>query len=228
MLIDSNIAGVMRQVERLKSAIPGAMERSLNPDRWYADARATAQRVLIAIAEPAERRFISQFVETVTATLLQPNGLMLQMRSPFPGLRDRIEEARAAHLALNLGDLSSNLFLAQVQEFEDLILDWVQTPEDEGGKKRDHRDWGKSDEEIAHLISYIMLSPNLGEKGKAAREALTPHIAAFLMQKQMDRLDGIVVDRWLRVVLAAWRELIITRYPAMLRAELRAAKGSLL
>jgi hypothetical protein len=228
MLIDSNISGVIRQVEQLQAAIPAAMQRALHPDLWEADARALAQRTLLAISEPSERRFIALFVDTLTVTLLQPNGFSLGLRSPFPELRNTLFDAQNARAVLNPADLSSNLFLGQVQRFDDLIRQWVETPEDQGGKRRDARDWGKSDAEIAQLISYIMLSPNLGPEGLAARQRLTPHITDYLLQLQMDRLSGPVAERWLRAVLAAWRELIVARYPGVVRAELAAVKGRLL
>ena len=49
-------------------------------------------------------------------------------------------------------DLSQNLFLGEVQNFEEMLLEWVANE-----KNKDRRDAGKSDAEIAGLISWIML-----------------------------------------------------------------------
>ncbi len=228
MRFESNISGVIAQVERLKERIPIALERALAPKHWHPEARALAQRTLLAIAEPVERRFISAFVDTVAAGVLQAGGLALTMRSPFPALRNILTESRAARQALAPADRAGNLFLGQVQDFEDLILQWVETPFEEGGKRRDSRDWGKSDEDIAHLISYIMLSSNLGIQGLKARDRLTPHIESFLRQSQADRLPPATVDQWLRAVLAAWRELVRVKYPLAVRLELQSMSGELL
>lgn len=227
MEFESNIAGVIRQVERLRDHIPVAMDKALKPKHWHAAARDLAQRTLLAIAKPVERRFISGFVEDVTATVLQAGGLGLQLRSPFPALRNLLGDAQSARAALDPVN-PYDLFRGQVSEVEDLILQWVETPVEEGGKHRDSRDWGKSDEQIANLISYIMLSPNVGVKGSVARQKLAPHIAAYLQKSQADRLSAPAVDRWLRAVLAAWRELVRTQYPARVREELLALKGDLL
>lgn len=225
--IDSNILGVMRQTEDLiERRIPEAMERAFDPAFWYRDARDLAIRTILAIADPKERKYIPDFADTVTAGVLGGGGLSLQMHTPFPELRDMLASAQSARAAMNPQDLGQNLFRLPVQEFEDLILEWV-----EQAKHKDARDAGKSDEEIAQLISYILLSPNLkaGGKGERARAALMPHIAEFLQQHQAaNRLPAETTDRWLRAVLVAWRELLRLKYPSKVREILHGAESTLL
>ena len=228
MTITSNIAGVIRQVERLRVNVPLAEERALARPEWEAEAVGEARRTLLALADPAQRQFIEPFIQTVKSWFAQPVR-SFEMKSPFGELLEPFEAIAAARLArenLNPADLSQSLFLKPVQDFEDLILQWVQTDEADFGKARDARDLGKMDEEIAHLISYIMLSPKLGPKGMAARGHLTQHIARFLVARQQP-LDAATIDAWLRAVLAAWRVLVVKLFPGKMRAELRAMKGEL-
>lgn len=225
--IDSNILDVLKQTDELiEERIPAAMEAALDPALWYTEAHDLAVRVILAIADPQERKFIPDFAQTVTASVLQGGGLSLQMHTPFPELRDLLRSAQAARAAMNPRDMMQNLFALPVSQFEELILQWV-----EEAKKKDSRDVGKSDQDIADLISYIMLSPNLtpGGKGEKARAALLPHITEFLQQKQVaNRLPPEVVDRWLRAVLTAWRELVRVKYPTKVREQLHNKEGGLL
>jgi hypothetical protein len=217
--IESNLAGVIRRTEALIRNIPVAMEQALAPALWIDEARELALRTLLAVAAPQDRQHIAGFVATVTAAALEKGGLALAMKTPFPELRNILAQTQVARRVIGPADLSQSLFQGQLADFDQLILEWVETPENAGGKRRDSRDWGKSDEEIAALISYIMLSPNPGPRALAARARLTPHIAAFLEQAQQgNRLDAVTVDVWLRAVLAAWREMFRMRYLAKVRA----------
>ncbi len=223
MLVQSNISGVLRQLERLQANVPVALDRALAPRHWLEEAKVRARKTLLALADPAQRKFIDDFVEQTSASILEGGGLVLRMGTPFRDTGDPLADAQAARAALSPFDGPDNLFLRQVTKFEDLILKWVETQ-----KNLDARDAGKSDDEIARLISYIMLSPNLGEKGKEARKRLTPHIEAFIAQQQQQRLDAATVDLWLRAVLAEWRELLRRRFPGLVREELRTLKGELM
>src|SRR5262249_51235413 len=132
--------------------------------------------------------------------------------SPGSGSR-LIEEARSAKAVTSGRDLASGLFDLPVRDFEALIQEWVEAGEAAGGKRLDARDWGKSPEEVADLISYIMLTPDPGDKAKKAREGLEPHIAEWLSKRLGGGLDPVTVDLWLRAVLAAWREMVKLLYP---------------
>ena len=225
--IDSNILGVLRQTEDLiERRIPKALVDALQPELWYRDARDLAVRIMLTLAQPSERKYITDFADTVTASLFGQDGLSLQMHTPFPELVNLLTQAQSARAAMSSRDLMQNLFAMPVQEFEELIKEWVETE-----KRKDSRDAGKSDEEIAHLISYILISPRLtpGGRGEKARAALMPHIAEFLQRKQaMSRLSPETVDQWLRAVLNGWRELVRVKYAEKVRAQLALEEGSLL
>lgn len=227
LTIDSNIEGILRQTEDLiERRIPEAMRDALHPELWYREARDLAVRIILTLAQPDERRYIVEFADTVTAGLFGEDGLSLQMHTPFPELRDLLGQAQSARAAMSPSDLMSSLFRTPVAEFEDLIREWVETE-----KRKDSRDAGKSDDDIAHLISYILLSPKLtpGGKGEKARAALMPHIAEYLQKKQkLNRLDPKTVDLWLRAVLNGWRELVRVKYPEKVRAQLAMEKEAAL
>jgi hypothetical protein len=232
MKIESNIVGVGRQVERLMARVPEAAARSLKPDRWLVQARSTAEGILLVLALPQERRFVPQFIATMAAEVWSggaPSGgaLSLKMSTPFPELHDLLASAQAAKGVAGNQDMGMGLFDLPLREFEDLILKWVETSEAAGGKRRDARDDGKSDEDIARLISYIMLSPNIGIKGAIARVKLTPHIEEFLQKSQADRLTPATVDLWLRAVLEGWRALVRQALPGRIKAELAVMRNEL-
>lgn len=225
--LTSNVSGVLRQTERLIQRLPQVMESALHADQWRDEARDLAFRTLHALAQPNEAPYVGQFVATLQAAF-SAGTLSLVMKSPFPPALT-LPAAQAAKAALDPTAGAGSLFLTPVQEFEALILDWVGTPEGQGGKRRDARDAGKTDEQIADLISYIMLTPfeALGHKGQLARLRLTPHLEAFVQRQTAGGLPQSTVDLWLRAVLAAWRKLIQFKYPERVRAELLKLKGEL-
>lgn len=223
MRIESNIKGVQDRLSRYQRAIPVAMQRANAAPEWAAEAQELAHKTLTALATPEQKPFIAEFVQTVRHGLWE-GGFNLRMRSPFPPATS-LAQFQAAGQAVQARDLSQNLFLGEVQNFEEMLLEWVANE-----KNKDRRDAGKSDAEIAGLISWIMLGQHApGTKAAAAQAKLTPHIADFIArQNQQNRLDAVTVDRWLRAVLQAWRLLVLTQLPQKFKRELRATRGELL
>lgn len=224
-MIESNIDAVIERTRRLPMRIDKAMRDASAPLSWLDEAREVALRTLQALARPDQVEAVVLFARTVTANVIGGQvGFALGMRKPDNALTTALRDARAAYLgAGNALERAQGLFAESIRNFEDLILLWVQTPEEEGGKRRDSRDWGKSDEDIAHLISYIMLSPNLGEGGMQSRNRLSPHIQAF-MEKQMAAqggVDPVTADLWLRAVLHAWQSWVRVRWIERVREGLR-------
>ncbi|HEX3800242.1 MAG TPA: hypothetical protein VH413_16220 [Verrucomicrobiae bacterium] len=226
MRIESNIVGVIRQTERLIQRVPEAAARVLRPEHWRDEAVEIATKVLNVLAAPAELKFVPMFISRLAVGLFD-GGLSIGMSTPFPALHDILASAQAAAGVTANKDLGMGLFDLPVAEFEELILKWVEASEAEGGKRRDERDAGKTGEEIARLISYIMLTPRPGVKALIARQRLAPHITAFLAAGQADRLPPEKVDLWLRAVLGAWREMVRARFRVKMMGELKAMKGEL-
>jgi hypothetical protein len=106
-----------------------------------------------------------------------------------------------------------------------LLLQWVNTPESEGGKRLDERDAGKSDSEIVAHLMQVLFAPGNYEGLEEARQGLLPHIIAF-HQQQLNTfgLKPETVDLWLRAILAAWRDMVRDEIGQRIRAELKAKK----
>jgi hypothetical protein len=221
MLLRSNIDQVVGQLTGLIAKVPQAIDRALSPKLWEKPAQEMATRVLLEVAQPHERIFIPRFVETITATVFgKDEGFSLTMTRPMMTEATTLQSAQAARAVTAASELATGLFSLPIQQFEDLILQWVQTSEEQGGKKRDSRDWSKTDEEIAHLISYIMLSPQAGDKALEARRKLAPHIESFLAKAQEPPIPPETNNLWMSAVLEAWREMIRFDFPQVVRREL--------
>lgn len=229
MRIDSNLAGVIGRVNRLKNRdIPAAIRSALRPEQWREAARDEAEKTLLALAEPNQRSFIADFLKTLVVDVFG-TGFFLRMRSPFYG-QQTVSDFQAARSALDPSDLGQNLFMKDVQAFEQLMAEWVA---DE--KEKDKRDDGKTDADIGDWISYEMLAPDGGHvvkhgpnKGRLVRDVFMPHIVEYLQRKQsQSRLDAAVVDTWLRAVLASWRRMVRDLFPEKFRAALHDAAGEL-
>lgn len=226
MRIESNVTDVLARVRQWQSDIPRAMDNALRPAHWFEFAQRHAQATLNAIAQPEERVFIGQFVEAITATVLAPGGVSLQLSTPFPAVMGVGDYAAARQAASPTGVAPSGptLFTQQVQEFDDLVTRWVSEE-----KRHDRRDWGKSDEEIGRWIAYLLLTPDarLSEKEQAAKAKLMPHLADYLARQQMgSRLAPEVVSYWLQAVLLQWTAAFPEAFYQRLQAELAALRNT--
>lgn len=220
MTVTSNIKAVMGRVQGLRDAIPGIIEEVLQPSEWIEEAIEVATQTLTALATGDEWLHIPDFVLSVKAALLSgERGFALTME-PYP-YRGLSGGGNTLGFLQQTGD-GMELF---VQNAQDLILQWVQTPEDEGGKRRDSRDASKSDEEIANFISYIMLTTQPNPTVAGARARLMPHILDFINAKSGNSaLPPETVDVWLKAVLAAWRKMVSAQLTKRFRAALKAKK----
>lgn len=235
--ITSNVDSVIERTRKLRTDIPQAMQKALAPDLWMAQARDVAQRTLLAIAEPEQRKHIQPFVNTVSAELAGIT-LSLKMRSPFQASSpdQMMGDARAAAASLTPKEIVEtrglSLFMKQVENFEAIVLQWVQgdMPDenipypDETGKRKDARDWGKTDEEVARFISHLLLTPDPTEGELVAREKLEPHIAKYIANRLASQLGEAIVEVWLKAVMAAWRAMLCSGYPGKFNSILRRGK----
>jgi hypothetical protein len=223
LTLTTNLPGVRDRLQRLRDHdVPVALERALKPsDDLRALAHDTALRTLEALAGAQEREFIPQFIATLEHGMFG-NGFFLRLRDPAKRPLT-LGEFQGARVASSPQDLDQNLFLQTVQDFDDLMTRWVQEE-----KRKDARDWGKTDEEVGHFIAYLMTTPNPTPREMAARAALMPHITDFLKRAQGEgNLAPETAATWLRAVLAAWREAFRKRLPERFCAELRKIRTEL-
>ena len=230
-LIESNVDRAIGRTRKLNRNIPIAMQEALAPNLWLAQARLVALRTLLALARLEERQFIHPFVNTVSAEIVGA-ALSLKMHSPFgEESPDKVlANARAAAAALTPKEIVQirglSLFMQPVENFETMILEWVQGGSatgdvpfpDEQEKRKDARDWGRSDEDVARFISHLLLTPDPTERELTAREKLEPHIAKFIANRLAGQLSQAVAEIWLKAVMAAWRALLRSAYPEKLQA----------
>jgi hypothetical protein len=223
LMLDSNCAGVRDRLQRLRDHdVPKALAKAVAPSPDLRQlAHDTALRTLEALAGAKEREFIPKFVATLEHGVFG-NGFFMRLRDPFhrPLTLGEFQGARAS---LSPQDLNQSLFLQTVQDFDELMIRWVQEE-----KRKDERDWGKTDEEVGHFIAYLMTAPNPTPREMAARASLMPHIVDFLKRAQGEgNLAPETTATWLRAVLAAWREVFRKRLPERFCAELRALRNQL-
>lgn len=242
-MIKSNVGAVLARMKFLEAKVPEMMTRVLGEgQRWDEVATRTAERTLLALAEPDERGFVGLFVATiVTEVFGESGGFDLSMKEPgtSAGAVDRAIGAVDAQLVsthngqrherrnpgnLGMGDQ------ATVDRVKEGILGWVR---DEKRKLTGpgEMDEGLSDEEIAQRIGWILFDPYpaMSERMKSAREKLAPHIQDYMIRQDREAagLRGETVDGWLRAVLAAWRSMIQTQLPEKVRQEFAKLRGQL-
>lgn len=222
--ITHNIEGALYRLGRIRPALESARLDCLDPQRWANPLKFKAEEVLMPLAgnaalQAAIGRFIGSFGIEATE-----NGFTVTLGYHYATPRDGVMQGdlsglQSDYAAANQGD-PNDLFTRSVRDFERIILEWVGTPEERGGKARDHRDWGKSDDEVAALITRIMLAPDPSPKMQAAREGLLPHIVNFLHRGNTD-LSPDLIAAWLLAVLAAWRDKVKADLPPLFRAQFR-------
>jgi hypothetical protein len=221
--IESNLAEVISRLRQHQADIPVAIERTLQPDTWIELAKQSAEKVILALAQPKERAYVPDFVRAVTAVAF--NGLLLTLDAPA--------YTRVA-AQMNLPGVSTGTFgplsipNQDLIAFEQLVQEWVETE-----KRWDVERDGPKNEltvyEKAQWVSYILLAPNLStvaldpKRGseQEARDALLPHVLAFIQkQQQKAGLAPETADLWLRAVLLQWTALVQAEFPIRLRATL--------
>src|ERR1035437_1255839 len=185
MRIQSNIKGVIGQMERLIRHVPVASQRALAPERWQGVAYGTAERTLAALATEDRKRFIPFFMQTLAVAPIDPAGLSLALSRPRREVLRLPESVLGPEHALPGGTgkfQPGRIFDMPVPEFKELIKAWVETPTEEGGKDWTGRDTTLGADKVAENVAGVMLSPNA--EAQAGRRALLPHIIEW-MQRQL-------------------------------------------
>lgn len=244
MKINSNIAGVIARTTQLRDHdIPTALMKAAKAEHWVKLARDTAERTLLALADPSERNFIPIFLGTLTVFGME-NGFGFMMTAPFMGMNNPLQEAQTARAITSPREMAEtrglSLFASAINDFEQMLLEWVEgvPPEDRGGlpfpnelkKVKDQRDAGKTDEEIMHLISWILLTPTPNARVRAARDGLTPHIEKYIanrMHADKEIFSAHTASTWLQAVLLAWREMVRVKFPERFSEQLKIARTEL-
>ena len=232
MKLESNVNGVLDRVRRMPRDIRAAMARTLAPSQWEKALADEAKRTLWALAKPnvglasAEWSFVESFLQTLLVAPFM-NGFLARLSNPLPpvlAIEDFMMARGLQTRALNTGS-GPTLFSDFLNQFDQMMTDWVATE-----KRKDRRDWDKSDEEIGHFMGYLMLTPDgaLSDKEKAAKQKLWPHIAEYVQRRQTEkRLNADTANAWLLAVLAAWSAMVRRQFPERFHGHLAAVRSEL-
>jgi len=236
--VESNIQGVIDRLKRKPRDIRAAMSRTLAPAEWDKPLREEAKRTLWALAKPnvglapnaglasSEWDFVDAFIDTIMVAPFL-TGFFVRMSNPLPpvlAVEDFMMARGLQIMALRRGS-GPMLWSDFLNQFDQMITDWVATE-----KRKDRRDWDKSDEDIGHFIGYLLLTPdaNLSEKENAAKDKLMPHLRDYLERRQKEkRLNSETINAWLLAVLAAWSALVRREFPGRFRGHLAAVRAEL-
>ena len=241
MTITSNIQGVLDRASRRSRDVRTALTRTLTVGDWDKLLRAEAKKTLWANAEQAKWSFVDAFIIT---TLMGPfmTGFFARMSNPIPPILHLEDFAMARGLqprALNEGS-GPTLWSDFLNQFDQMVVDWVANE-----KKKDARDWDKSDEEIGSWIGHLMLTPdsklNAKPSGRInpvtgqpdlseleAKHHLMKHIVDYIQRRQTaNRLASDRINEWLLAVLAAWSVLVRREFPGKFREQLKIVRTEL-
>ena len=222
MNFTSNIGSVVKRLERFEAGIPRVLRRATEPRLWEGVLRGVAQRTLreVAAGDPEEHRAqIPGFIQSILSLALEPAGFVISMNKPDPNT-----ETIGQALEVSGGDGRRRLDPSQasiLEEAREGVRAWVSTPVEEGGKRRDERDAGLTDGQIADRILQILFHRNRTPERDTATAALTPHIEEFLANRYGQGLPPETVERWLLAVLEAWRKTVLAQLPTLVRQEFR-------
>jgi hypothetical protein len=223
--LHSNVKQVRERFERFHLDLTGYLLKTVETKLWVPIARQEAEQVLRVLARtPFEQEMVSDFVETVLVTVWGAHGMEWTMERVRYGAVNVLEAMKLDRM----GPLIQFANIEQARNVGDLIQLWVETPAEEGGKRRDERDAGKTDAQIARGIFMIFFGTDTEGRGKAAR-ALLPHIQAFAINRAglASGVSDETVQRWFEAVLSAWRERIMEDLPAKIKTQIRLCwKGS--
>ena len=150
MKIESNVNGVLDRVRRMPRDIRAAMARTLAPAQWEKALADEAKRTLWALAKPnvglasAEWSFVESFLQTLLVAPFM-NGFLARLSNPLPpvlAIEDFMMARGLQTRALNTGS-GPTLFSDFLNQFDQMMTDWVATE-----KRKDRRDWDKSDDDL--------------------------------------------------------------------------------
>ena len=241
MTVTSNIQGVIDRMKRKPRDVRTALTRTLADKEWDAMMRAEAKKTLWALAKQPEWPFVDAFLKTVLTGPFM-TGFFARMSNPIPPILYVEDFAMARGLqtrALNEGS-GPTLWSDFLNQFDQMVTDWVANE-----KRKDARDWDKSDEEIGSWIGYLMLTPdsklNPKRSGKVnpvtgqpvlseleAKHHLMKHIVDYIQRRQTtNRLGNDTINAWLLAVLAAWSKLVRREFPGRFREHLQVVRTEL-
>lgn len=229
--VHSNVEAVTRRLYHYRANVNEAAKASVTPQRWEPVLRLAAERALEQLAAPEEQPWVAVFVRSIEVTALQ-DGFVARLSSV--GRRGRAMEQMVSdeHIRLVGGDAEEGEWLRKEArplttsevERRDQLKDWIRRWVEEE-KRRDERDLGYTDEEVADRIEDILFAPmaNVSDELRDARAGLTRRIGQFIALNAGGQMGGLTAPRaalWLEAVLAAWVAAVRRRWPEQMLQQL--------
>jgi hypothetical protein len=234
--IESNIGGVLRQAQQFEALVPAALIASVEKDRWLQPARLAAQVALNVLARSeSERALIPFFVAAVETHTLSPVGLRIAMEAPTSesdaslaeGFMDKARSVEAARhrpgpRTSEGWDQGAEMTATMLNE---ALLEWVQSfkrldPDEE------HVVAEGNAQTIVNRLRYMLSGRSSAADANVDRlaRAIDHYLqeiwwpAWFGSDEPYPKTAG-----WLEAVLAAWRALILTQWPSVMKQDIKKA-----
>lgn len=227
MHIDTNIAGVVGRLQRFMGGLDGAVAVAVSAGRWERVLRNVARVALDGeagsrVEEGEWRGMIPAFVQAVMVEALGSgngdgggeSGFTAALRGPEASTGT----IGGAQEIMRGGDGRRRLEPGQAEIVglaREGIQDWVRAE-----KRKTAVDAAYSDEEIADRLAFILFSRRPTAAMVDAAEGLTARIERYLAAQHGVAMPAEMVSRWLRAVLAAWRQAVVSQLPAVARQEI--------
>lgn len=218
--MNNGLPELIRELEEFRGRAPLAASRAVNPKRWRGRARQRAVEVLELVAGNDEERGYARQVAAAVTVSYWDRGIGMVWELEAPAASMEIDQVRSDE---NSGELFQGANRDQVNRLFDWVLRWVQTPEGEGGKRRDERDAGRDDRTIAWgLVNLLLAGGRTGgsPENEAKRAGIIPHIQQFIDKQAAEALGGEKLGRWLEAIAQAWVQMILEEVPVAVGDEL--------
>lgn len=226
--ISNNVEGVIGVLARFRTGLDAAVVETVKPERWRPALRRAAVLALERVASEGQSGLVSGFVDTLMVMGID-RGFVAEISEPAASeniisravtgehertVRDYDGTERRRRRPLDMTDEAASL----MDQARAVLRDWVATE-----KHKDERDAGLTDEEIADRLGVILFHPTPGASGEmvSAREGLSRAIGEWwAAQGGGAVLPRAELDRWLRAVQVAWRDLMRRQLPVVLGQQL--------
>lgn len=210
-----NISGAIGRLERFQTRLGGG--QLFDPaQNWIGIARRMATVACEAVVrDPAEEPWISPVVAGVAVEVFGSGMIWTAGKVAQAG--QHIDALVATGRIGPLFDWGSR------DALRDVVRQWVAAPEVEGGKRRDERDVGNTDEEIIYRIMRVLRRNSSSEFDEAGAASLARHIQDFADRRGAGTISPELLDRLLRAIFEVWRMHLMSQLGPIAQQAIQAA-----
>ncbi len=215
MTIVGNSDQIAARLERFQTRLSGGMFQA--DQGWLPVARRLARVAAEAVCrDAAERAWVDPVVQAAEVAIF---GGGQRMSWTVGSVRKALGMIDALAASGRLGPL-----FAAPDRLREILREWVATPEDEGGKRRDERDLGDEDEEIVHRLMRVLGRNSTSPFDEAGSAGLARAVEEFAdRQTGGGTLPPDLLKRFLAAIRAAWLTHLQSQLGAVARAMVQKA-----